>query len=213
MRGARRTCLALATLLIAAAPLHAQDPAGLLVRGYGMVTGQRFTADQTFDAVFGSAFQPFYGGGVMFVQDNVFLDIAVSHFTKSGDRVFRANGQNFSLGIPLRASVTPLEISAGYRFALKRHRSMVPYVGVGFGKYWYKETSAFADASDNVDTSHLGGLAFGGAEFRLHRLIRASADVEYTHVSGILGQAGFSQSVNEDDLGGVSARVRLIVGR
>ena len=39
------------------------------------------------------------------------------------------------------------------------------------------------------------------------------ADVQYSHVPGILGTAGVSQQAGEDDLGGVAARFKLIVGR
>jgi hypothetical protein len=53
----------------------------------------------------------------------------------------------------------------------------------------------------------------GGADFRLHPWIRVGADVQYTHVPGILGTAGVSAQASEDDLGGVAARFKLIVGR
>jgi len=209
-RAVRAAALTLA-LAAAARPLQAQDPDGLSVRGFGLAAVQDFSATTTFDAVFGSALQPFYGGGVSFVQSGVFLDVTVSRFSKTGERAFRSGGKSFSLGIPLTASVTPLEISAGYRFM--RRRRIVPYVGAGFGKYWYKETSEFADTGENVDANHIGYLAIGGAEFRVHRLIAVAADAQYTHVPEILGQAGFSKEVNEHDLGGISGRFRVIVGR
>jgi hypothetical protein len=37
--------------------------------------------------------------------------------------------------------------------------------------------------------------------------------VELSHVTGILGQQGISKEVGESNLGGISARFRLIVGR
>ena len=39
------------------------------------------------------------------------------------------------------------------------------------------------------------------------------AELEYSHVPGILGTGGVSQQAGESDLGGVSARLKLIVGR
>ena len=53
----------------------------------------------------------------------------------------------------------------------------------------------------------------GGAEFRLHRWIGVAADVQYSHVTGILGTGGVSQQAGESDLGGIAARFKLIVGR
>jgi hypothetical protein len=40
-----------------------------------------------------------------------------------------------------------------------------------------------------------------------------AVDVQYTHVPGILGDAGVSQATREDDLGGLAGRFKLIVGR
>ena len=53
----------------------------------------------------------------------------------------------------------------------------------------------------------------GGAEFRVHRWVGLSADVQFTHITGIIGQDGASQAFSESDLGGVGGRFRIIVGR
>jgi len=37
--------------------------------------------------------------------------------------------------------------------------------------------------------------------------------MQLSHVGGILGQQGISKDVGESDLGGISARFRLIIGR
>ena len=86
-------------------------------------------------------------------------------------------------------------------------------VGAGLGSYGYRETSEFSDAGENVDTRHSGTVLNGGAEFRLHRWVGLGADVQYTHVPGILGLGGVSQQAGENDLGGVAVRVKLVVGR
>jgi hypothetical protein len=49
-------------------------------------------------------------------------------------------------------------------------------------------------------------------EFRVSRWIGISGDAQYTYVPGILGIGGISQDANEKDLGGIAARVRVIVG-
>jgi opacity protein-like surface antigen len=117
------------------------------------------------------------------------------------------------LGIPLTATITPLEVMGGYRFKLRGAPRLVPYAGAGVGSYGYKETSDFSDPSENVDTRHTGYLAVGGVEFRLHRWMGVSVDAQYTHVLGILGTAGISQDAGEKDLGGIAARFRVIIGR
>jgi hypothetical protein len=104
--------------------------------------------------------------------------------------------------------------------------SVVPYVGAGFGSYAYKETcqndaarpnlcAALANPGDstNVDTRHVGLVLVGGVEFRLQRWIRLASDVHFTRVPGIIGAAGVSKELGESNLGGVSARVKVLVGR
>jgi opacity protein-like surface antigen len=158
--------------------------------------------------------EPFLGGGLQFVdRGGVFIELTASRFKKTGQRAFRANNQNFGLGIPLTATITPLEVAGGYRLRLPGSPRLVPYVGAGVGSYGYKETSEFSDASENVDTRHTGYLAVGGAEFRLHRWIGVSVDAQYTHVLGILGTGGISQDAGEKDLGGIAARVKVLIGR
>jgi outer membrane protein W len=177
-------------------------------------TEESFAAINTFDAVFGRTYAPFFGGGLQVVfHDSLYVELGASRFKQTGQRAFRSGGQNFRLGIPLTATITPFEVAGGYRFRLRRLPRVRPYVAAGFGSYAYTETSDFANADENVDVRHSGTVLNGGAEFRLHRWLGLGADVQYTHVLGILGQGGISQQAGENDLGGVAARFKLIVGR
>jgi opacity protein-like surface antigen len=204
--------LALASTTVVAA--QTDDPPPLSLRPFFLAAGERFAAKNSFEAVFGQSVEPFLGGGLQLVdRGGFFIDLTASRFKKTGQRAFRANNQNFGLGIPLTATITPLEVAGGYRFKLPGSPRLVPYLGAGAGSYGYKETSEFSDASENVDTRHTGYLAVGGVEFRLHRWIGASIDAQYTHVMGILGTGGISQEAGEKDLGGIAARVKVIVGR
>jgi hypothetical protein len=178
------------------------------------VAEQRLAAATTFNAAFGSRTATFYGGGLQVAaRSGLFVDFAVSHFSKGGERAFVSNGEIFRLGIPLTVSITPFELSGGYRLRFPRHTRVVPYVGGGVGWYKYRETAEFAANNDNVQASHAGFLFVGGAEVRLQKWISAAADAQYTAVTGILGQGGLSRDVNENDLGGVAARIRVILGR
>ncbi len=175
---------------------------------------EAFAAVETFKAVFGRSYEPFFGGGLQVVfHGRYYVEVNASRFKKTGQRVFRNNGQNFSLGIPLTATITPIEIVGGYRFKPRQMPRVRPFLAAGVTVYSYKETSDFVDASDNIDTRHAGFAGTGGVEFRLGRWIGLSGDATYTHVTGILGQSGVSKEVGEKDLGGVGARVRLIIGR
>jgi hypothetical protein len=205
--------------LALAAPARAQDAPALSIRPFVMATEQSFAAIDTFDAIFGKTYAPFVGGGVqVVVHDQFFVEVGASRFRQTGQRAFRSGGTNFRLGIPLDATITPVEVTGGYRFHFWPR--LRPYVAAGFGSYAYKESSDFADDSAappatavDVETRHSGYVVNGGAEFRLHQWIGLGADVQYSHVPGIIGSAGVSQQAGEKDLGGVAARFKLIVGR
>jgi hypothetical protein len=191
----------------------APPPPALAVRVFAMATEQSFAAVDTFDATFGKTYGPFFGGGAqLVVNDRFFAEIAISRFQETGSRAFINAGQAFNLGIPLTATITPIELTGGYRFRLRSLPKVRPYVAAGFGSYGYQETSQFA-AGDDVDTRHAGFLLNGGAEFRLQRLVGLGIDVQYSHIPGILGNGGVSQQSGDSDLGGVAARFRLVVGR
>jgi hypothetical protein len=206
--------LSLGLSLWLAAPAAAQDPPSLAIRPFVMATEQSFAAIDTFDATFGKTFFPFFGGGVQVViKDGIFVEATASRFRQTGQRAYLSGGKAFQLGIPLTATITPFEVSAGYRFRLPKLPSVRPYVAAGAGSYAYQETSDFAQAGEDVDTRHAGFLLNGGAEFRLHRWIGLAVDAQYTHVPGILGSGGVSQQAGESDLGGVAARIKLVIGR
>jgi len=205
--------LAFVVVLACAAPAAAQEePAFLSIRPFVMGSQQQFAAVETFEAIFGTATQPFWGGGVQVTQeDRFYVELGASKFRKTGERAFRNTGQTFRVGIPLTVTITPFEITGGYRFHLGQR--VVPYIGGGPGWYRYKETSNFSTDAENVNVRKTGLVVEGGVEFRLFRWVGAAADVHFAHIPGILGEGGISKDAGEKDLGGVAARVKVIVGR
>jgi outer membrane protein W len=205
--------------LLVAAPLAAQsDPSSFgdtyptSIRLFVLATDQSFAAKTTMQAAFGKPVEPFFGGGLQVAMDSgVFVEFGISRFKQSGQRAFINNGQTFQLGIPLTATITPLELSAGYRFLASAR--FIPYAAAGVGRYAYREESDFSAAGDNVDTHHIGYLASGGVEVRVHRWIGLAVDVQYTRISGILGAGGLSRDAGENDLGGVAGRFKVLIGR
>ena len=216
--------LTVLAVLAVASPAAAQSRSGrdISVRLFGLVSIQQFAAQETFDASFGSSRGLFWGGGVEVVlPSGIFADLAASRFSKVGQRAFINNGQAFGLGIPLTATITPIEVMAGYRIKLTRSggRSrriplpIVPYIGIGVGSYGYQESSTFDDPTDAIDERKIGVLGVVGAEVRIHPWVSASVDVQDTRITGILGDSGLSQQAKENDLGGLAIRFRIILGR
>jgi hypothetical protein len=216
-----RTIGALLILLLAvASPAAAQALANtgmstgpaFDIRLFGLAASQEFAARETFNAAFGSSHGIFWGGGVeVDLRVGLFADLAVSRFSRAGQRAFLFNGEVFPLGIPLTATITPLEFTAGYRLRLGPRVPLTPYAGVGVGSYGYRESSDFSSPTEDIDTRKAGVLFVAGAEFRVLRWLSVSADVQDTRITGILGTSGLSQQANERDLGGVAARLRILV--
>jgi outer membrane protein W len=210
----KTTIVLLLLAFASAAPAAAQAPPDLSIRPFAMATVQSFAAVDSFDATFGKSTFPFFGGGVQVVfHDSFFAELTASRFKQDGQRAYISGGKAFQLGIPVTVTLTPFEVTGGYRFRLHKVPNVRPYLAAGAGSYSYQETSSFAEAGEGVDTRHTGFVLNGGAEFRISRWIGFSADVQYSHVPGILGQGGVSQQAGESNLGGVAGRFKLVVGR
>jgi opacity protein-like surface antigen len=183
------------------------------LRAFGFIAEQAFSAKDTFDAVLGSSSGPFFGGGGQVVFSNgLFAEVSASRFSDTGERAFISGGQSYSLGIPVKITITPVEFAGGYRFHL-RGSPLVPYVGAGVGSYGYSEESNIGDPSLDISVRHTGVLGMAGVEVRVQKWIALDVGAAFTHIPGILGEGGLSKETGEDDLGGASFRFRVTVGR
>ncbi|MBW8869122.1 MAG: hypothetical protein JF610_17630 [Acidobacteria bacterium] len=98
----------IAVLALVAPAASAQDEPDLAIRPFVLGTIQGFSAVDSFNAVFGKSYEPFFGGGVQVVfHEQFFVELAASRFKQTGERAFISNGQSFQLGIPLTATLTP----------------------------------------------------------------------------------------------------------
>src|SRR5262245_8768335 len=176
----QRLHLTVASLALAALCARSADAQEIGFRGFGAVGATRMAATDSFNAVVGSPTGVVFGGGVeaVFAQ-NYFVSVRASRFQKDGSRVFVLNEQVFDLGIPTTVRVTPIEISAGYRFKAGGPQ-LIPYAGGGIGWYRYSETADFASNDDDVKETHTGYHLLGGAEYRLSRLFGVAGEVEWS---------------------------------
>ncbi|MPZ21318.1 MAG: hypothetical protein GEV06_25980 [Luteitalea sp.] len=213
-------------------------PAGrraVRVRASGHVSWLALAASQTFDATVGSANAVEYGasGGVLLPR-GFFVEVDVSHMEKDGERVFVDDGAVFGLGIPLTVSMTPIDLTAGYRLAggesppqprsagsssqeqagrrsARRRLPFVPYVGGGVGWLAYKETSDFAAGDEDVDERFTSYHLLGGVEVPIWRVLGVAAEARYRWVPDALGESesSVSEVFGETNLGGFLFRVKL----
>jgi opacity protein-like surface antigen len=209
----RIATLSLVMLLWATADAAAQ--AATSVRAFGDIGYATFTAAESFEATLGSRGGAVFGGGAEIVlPQRIFIGVRFSRFQADGERVFINNGERFGLGIPMTVKVTPVLLSAGYRFATARS-AVIPYAGGGIGWHAYEETSEFADSGEDVNERFTGYQLLGGAEFRLSRLLGIAGEAEWATVPDALGQNpnSVSAAFDETDLGGFTVRVKLVIGR
>lgn len=219
----RVSVLAMAMTVAFALPLAAQTrtaprPApsrGIEIGGYAMAGRFSFSASESFDTILGASAGPIFGGGatVGLPFGGLFVDIGAWRYSDSGERVLVLDGQTVPLGIPLDVTVVPLEISAGWKFRIRRLPKLIPYAAGGYTSLRYTETSSFAGTSEDVDERFGGYHVRGGAEFKITRWLGVAGELAWTTVPDALGNGGVSAAFNEDNLGGTSFRARLTIGR
>jgi opacity protein-like surface antigen len=207
-------CLCVCASLWFLIAMFAPAAAEAQIRGFADVGSTTFAATESFETILGSASGVVFGGGVeVMLPKDLFVNVRASRFRQSGERVFVFEGESFGLGIPTTVTVMPIEVTGGYRF--DRGWPVIPYGGGGIGQHRYTETSDFATDAENVEESFTGYHLLGGAEFRLSRLIGAAGEVQWATVPDALGQDpnGVSNAFDETDLGGVTFRVKVVIGR
>jgi hypothetical protein len=217
-----------------------ENPFG--VRGFVHFGGITFAARETFDTIFGSPGGfVFGGGGQVLLPWGLYAEVGASRFSRSdGERVFVGPGDEvFRLGIPVEITMTPLEITGGWRYRPRQRvgprrpagRPAQPrptvapaaargplarwavYGGAGLTSVGYKEQSNFAGSGDNVDERFSGFHVVGGGEYLPFPWMAIGGEVLWSSVSDALGQGGVSKAFGEDDLGGTTLRVKISIGR
>ena len=126
-----------------------------------------------------------------------FVTLRASRFRDVGQRVFLFDGMRFDLGIPTTITITPLKLTAG----MSRNR--------------YEEVSAFSKVSERLDARFSGYHVPGGVEVRLARWLGAAAEAQWATVPDALGDDlnSVSHEFEESNLGGMTFRLKVVVGR
>jgi hypothetical protein len=210
---------------VAASASGTADAQTLRARGFFDAGAIALAARESFEAITGTSTGiVFGGGGEVILPIGIFATVRASQFQQTGERVFVFEGETFPLGIDTTIRIRPLEVSGGYRFG-RRNRPLlpsrpifssriVPYAGAGIGWHRYEETSELAEDEENVDQTFRGYHVLGGAEVRVTRWFGVGGEFQWSTVPDALGQDpnGVSTTFGENNLGGASFRVRLVIG-
>ena len=230
MSGVRSYAVAVLVLVLTPAASYGQvrrtqvppsTKSQLTFRGFGDVGVTVFSATQSFKAILGRPAGPVFGGGVeLGLSPHLFVSVAASRFRRTGHRVFAFEGQVFDLNEPATITITPLEITAGYRRAQSGTRAaaplkLIPYVGGGGGFYKYSETSPHSTDADDVHATFPAYHVMGGVEIPVQKWMALAAEAQFASVPHALGEDpnGVSSVYNEHDLGGFTFRMKVVVGR
>lgn len=183
------------------------------VRGFVDAGGTRFTAQNSFATILGTSGGAVFGGGVeVGLLKGTFITLRASHFTRSGRRVLLFEGERFPLDIETRVSVTPVELSAGWR--LPAILKLIPYGAGGIGWHRYREQTETGTNLEDVDRRFVGYQLLGGVEFRVWRWLGAAGEAQWGSVPNALASEpnGVSSAFGETDLGGGTIRIKVIIG-
>lgn len=202
----RRACL-MATVAILSAPAARAGEISLTADGgWHDLTNASQSAKAVFDGASGG---PTFGGAAQLgIGESLFIRAGARYFQRDGERVFVASpgAPVFRLGHPLTVRIIPVYGLIGYR--LLQGASLRPYIGVGGGVTSYRETSDVAGEIFASTARKPAGHAAAGLDFG-RGAIRIGGEVMYSVVPKTIGFGGVSQVYGEDDIGGLSAVVRL----
>ena len=189
----------------------ARQAGRFMVRGFGHGGGTLFTARDSFKTILGRSLNSMYGAGAQVVlPSGLFFQGSIERFRETGTRALISGNQVFTVDVPNRLTVTPIQVTVGYRdYNLRR---VATYAGAGVGWHELLEDSPSVQAADGISKRTLGYHVLGGAEIPVARMLAVAGEVQWATVPKALGETGVSAVFDEDDLGGTTFRVKFIIG-
>ena len=211
-----RAALVSSFAFLLACPASSLAQNTISMRGFADAGLTVFTATRSFRAILGTPSGPVFGGGIdVGLTRNLFVSVAASRFRRTGQRVFVFQNQVFRLDVADTITVSPFQLSAGYRFRGTSPARFIPYAGGGIGWYRFTETSAHSTDGDDTKMTNTGYHVLAGAETPISGWAAAAVDAQWASVPNALGDASSSVAklYDEHDLGGFTLRARIIIGR
>ena len=190
-------------------PSRPPAPGRLRIRAFGQAGGTVFAAQDSFDTILGSSFGTVAGaGGQVVLPNDVFVQVSVERFRETGTRAVVSGEHIFTVDTPAVIAVTPVVATAGYRSPA--YGRFAPYVGAGLG--WHVLTEESPNSGERTRQGTVGYHVLGGSEFVVGRLLAIAAEAQWATVPDALGATGVSAVFGEQDLGGLTFRLKLIIG-
>ena len=194
--------------------IQAAAPAARIgLRAFASFDVNRMAASQSFRAVAGTSDLSGFGAGadILRLWHSAFARVGVSRIRTDGTRVVVFEDEPTPNGVATSIRMTPLEVAGGWRFG--RRGRLVPYGGAGLVRLAYEETTDFDQPGEDTSQTFTGSLLFGGVDVQLAGALGFGAELQHRRLANALGAAGASAAFGEDDLGGLTFRIWIGIGR
>jgi hypothetical protein len=198
-------------VVLCAAPVFAQEPdvpepkkpRAFELRAYVAAATEQTEAPRTFDAILGTERLTLLGGGAeIVIARRWLLRGQIMQFADTGTRVFVDIDRTvYPLDIPLKITVRPADLSAGYRFLVKPR--WAAYAAGGWSRYEVTEQSL----GESERTTGTGWHALGGLEAKPRRWLLLAGEAQWTKTEDMLA-GGTAEALGEPRLGGVRLGLR-----
>jgi hypothetical protein len=202
----RRACLALLAAVVSVPAADAGEVFLTVDGGWHDLTNSSKSAKAVFDGTSGGPTVGF--AGQFGIGESFFIRAGARFFQREGERVFVASptAPVFRLGHPLTLRIIPAYGLVGFRFL--QGAALRPYIGVGGGVTSYDEESDVAGEILTSTATKAAGHAVAGLDYG-RGMFRIGGEVMYSLVPNTIGFDGVSEVYGEDDIGGLSAVLRL----
>lgn len=183
----------------------------LMVRGFGHGGGMLFSASDSFETILGRPVNSMYGAGAQVVlPSGIFVQGSIDRFRHTGTRALVTGSQVFTVAVPNRVTLTPMQLTVGYRtYNLPK---VATYAGGGVGWHKFQEDSPSSPGSASFSQRKMGYHVLAGVEMPLLRFIWIAGEAQWATVPKALGETGVSAVFDEHDLGGTTFRVKFLLG-
>lgn len=205
MTASKLAAVATLSLGLVAVPAFAQTAGG---GGVDWRAGLRFgqhdftEAEQSVDAVFDGDSASMVGAQIEAqLQSGLFFGLSYETGDLDGKRVVLVpGGPPIQTNIDETLEVEPLRGTVGWMF--RKDEVLAPIVGAGFTSLSWSEEGG----GESVSGSDTGFHALAGLRYQWTRF-SIGGEVQFSSISGAVGDAGVTEFFNEDDLGGTSIHV------
>ena len=165
----------------------------------------------SFQAVFDSRGGLVFGAGLRVeLPKGIYVEGVLDYFGKEGYRVYVSGTKVVRTDIDTSISIVPLTFTGGYRFKLKP--SVIPYIGGGFGRYYYRQKDIATELRGESSFKGFSGYhLLGGIEFRGDKPLSFAGELRWNSVPQAIGEGGVSKYYGEDNIGGISFSLKVFL--